>query len=105
MAEPSEWARLPSAKECIPGGARKKFVRRPLPRLTNLFREVPGKQNDAVPPGAGLAPKRDPEQRTGYEAVGSQGTGVALIAFRPAEVRVSSCPDARTVVPLKDGFL
>ena len=29
------------------------------------------KQNDAEPQGAGLAPKRDPEQRTGYEAEGS----------------------------------
>jgi hypothetical protein len=26
------------------------------------------KQNDAEPQGAGLAPKRDPEQRTGSEA-------------------------------------
>jgi hypothetical protein len=30
------------------------------------------KQNDAVPQGAGKAPKRDPEQRTGYEAEGAQ---------------------------------
>ncbi|OJV41158.1 MAG: hypothetical protein BGO25_15500 [Acidobacteriales bacterium 59-55] len=49
--------------------ARKKFVRRTLPRLSNLFWEVPRKQNDAVPQGAGKAPKRDPEKRTGYEPV------------------------------------
>jgi hypothetical protein len=36
--------------------------------FSNLFWEVPRKQNDAVPQGAGQAPKRDPEQRTGYEA-------------------------------------
>jgi hypothetical protein len=36
--------------------------------LSNLFWEVPRKQNDAVPLGAGKAPKRDTEQRTGYEA-------------------------------------
>ena len=29
------------------------------------------KQNDAVPQGAGEAPKRDPEQRTGYETEGT----------------------------------
>jgi hypothetical protein len=34
-----------------------------------LFWEVPRKQNDAVPQGAGKAPKRDPEKRTGYEPV------------------------------------
>jgi hypothetical protein len=32
------------------------------------------KQNDAVLQGAGKAPKRDPEQRTGYEAEGSHWT-------------------------------
>lgn len=51
--------------------ARKKFVRRTLPRLSNLFWEVPRKQNDAVPQGAGKAPKRDPEKRTGYEPDGT----------------------------------
>jgi hypothetical protein len=39
--------------------------------FANLFWEVPGKQSDAVPPGAGKAPKREPEQRTGYEAEGT----------------------------------
>ena len=53
----SEWARLPSAKECFLGGARKKFVRRFCRAFTNFFWEEPGKQNDAVPQGAGLAPK------------------------------------------------
>ena len=37
----SERARLPSAKECFLGGARKKFERRTLPRLSNLFWEEP----------------------------------------------------------------
>ena len=52
--------------------ARKKFVRRTLPRLSNLFWEVPRKQNDAVPQGAGKAPKRDPEKRTGCEPDGTR---------------------------------
>ena len=52
--------------------ARKKFVRRSLPRLSNLFWEVPRKQNDAVPQGAGKAPKRDPEKRTGHEPDGTR---------------------------------
>jgi len=51
--------------------ARKKFERRSLPQLSNLFWEVPRKQNDAVPQGAGKAPKRDPEKRTGYESDGT----------------------------------
>ncbi len=51
--------------------ARKKFVRRSLPLPSNLFWEVPRKQSDAVPQGAGKAPKRDPEKRTGYEPVGT----------------------------------
>jgi len=36
LREASEWARLPSAKECFIGGARKKFERRILPRLFKL---------------------------------------------------------------------
>jgi hypothetical protein len=50
---------LPSAKECFLGGARKKFVRRSLPRLQTCSgrnRDPAGaakpKQNDAVPQGA-----------------------------------------------------
>ncbi len=61
--------------------------------LTQLFREVPGKQSDAVPPGAGLAPKRDPEQRTGFEAEGSPLDRVRLIAFgiaSPQQLRLST---------------
>ena len=45
------------------------------------------KQNDAVPQGAGLAPKRDPEQRTGYEAEGSPMHRSHSFASRPAGVR------------------
>jgi hypothetical protein len=41
QAKPSEWARLPSAKECFLGGARKKFVQRSLLRLSNFFWEEP----------------------------------------------------------------
>ena len=40
-AKPSEWARLPSAKECFLGGAGKKFERRSPPLLSNLFWEEP----------------------------------------------------------------
>ena len=46
-------------------GARKKFEQRLLLPSSNLFWEVPRKQSDAVPQGAGKAPKRDPEKRTG----------------------------------------
>src|SRR5208282_2395843 len=52
-------------KVCFLGGARKKFARRSLPWLSNLFWEEPrprrGAQceaEDRVPPGAGKAPKR-----------------------------------------------
>jgi hypothetical protein len=41
QAKPSEWARLPSAKECFLGGARKKFVQRSLLRFSNFFWEEP----------------------------------------------------------------
>ena len=40
-AEPSEWARLPRPKGCILGGARKKFARRFVPLVANLFWEEP----------------------------------------------------------------
>jgi len=65
--------------------ARKKFVRRSLPRISNLFWEVPRKQNDAVPQGAGKAPKRDPEKRTGYEPDGTRMNQKIPSASRDAE--------------------
>ena len=68
----------PKAKECFLGGARKKFVRCTLPRFTNLFWEVPRPRRGGAAEaerrraaGRRIAPKRDPEQRTGYEAEGT----------------------------------
>lgn len=48
-AEPSEWARLPSAKLCIYGGSGTETVTR---------RAAKPKQKSAVPLGAGWAPKQ-----------------------------------------------
>jgi hypothetical protein len=41
QAKPSEWARLPSAKECFLGGALKKFEQRSLLLFSNFFWEEP----------------------------------------------------------------
>jgi hypothetical protein len=49
LREASEWARLPIAKECFLGGARKKFERRSLPRF---FKLVLGGPEKAERPGA-----------------------------------------------------
>jgi len=48
------------------GAGRKKFERRSLPLLSNLFWRAPGKQNDAVPQGAiGVFPEAVTEHETG----------------------------------------
>ena len=48
------------------GAGRKKFVRRSLPLISNLFWRAPGKQNDAVPQGAiGVFPEAVTEYETG----------------------------------------
>src|ERR1700677_2922336 len=81
LGKASEWARLPSAKECFLGGARKKFERRCLPRSSNLFWEEPRPRRGAVSEaerrraeGRRFGPEAVTEQRTGYEAEDSHWT-------------------------------
>src|SRR5271155_2903604 len=95
LREASEWARLPSAKECFLGGARKKFERCSLPLLTNLFWEEPrprrGAESEAerrraagrrFGPEAVTVQRRDTERKT--------PTGPkSLSRFSAADVRPS----------------
>src|SRR5208282_883646 len=58
-AKPGEWARLPRPKVCFLGGARKKFARRFVPPIANLFWEEPRSRRgaeigDPGKPGVGL---------------------------------------------------
>jgi len=102
LGEASERARLPSAKERFLGGARKKFERRPLLRL---FKLVPGGSEKAErrhAAGRRKAPKRDPEQRTGYEAEGTHWTESDSF-HSAADVRSNRSPDLLAIAPSKDG--
>src|ERR1700677_3425129 len=85
QAKPSEWARLPSAKECFLGGARKKFVRCSLPLFSNFFWEEPrprrGAESEAErrrAAGRRFGPEAVTVQKAGYGTADSHWTEVTL---------------------------
>jgi hypothetical protein len=95
LHEVSEWARLPSAKECIYGGSVADGNRNPEGGVAEAERRRAA--------GRRIAPKRDPEQRTGYEADGTHWT-VSPDCLSAAEARPNRSPRVLAKAPTGDRF-
>ena len=95
LHEVSEWPLLPSAQERIYGGSIEDGNRNPKGRVAEAERRRAA--------GRRTGPKRDPEQRAGYEAEGSHWT-TEPIACRFAEVRPNRSSSLLAMAPKKDGL-